>query len=83
MLPALGGRLLRRGVEKALLSRLAAIKRGRFTYVESPEVIEQRIGRLFDQIESPALVGLTLTFARTGGVISPTVATLVFRHVLF
>lgn len=48
------------GVEKALLSRLAAMKRGRFTYVESPEVIEERIGRLFDQIESPALVGLAL-----------------------
>lgn len=48
------------GVEKALLSRLAAMKRGRFTYVESPEVIEERIGRLFNQIESPALVGLRL-----------------------
>ena len=47
-------------VEKALLSRLASMKRGRFTYIESPEVIEQRVGRLFDQIESPALVGLTL-----------------------
>ncbi|MFN2547602.1 MAG: VWA domain-containing protein, partial [Myxococcales bacterium] len=47
-------------VEKALLSRLASTKRGRFTYVESPEVIEQRVGRLFDQIESPALVGLSL-----------------------
>ncbi|HET7786618.1 MAG TPA: VIT and VWA domain-containing protein [Myxococcales bacterium] len=48
------------GVEKPLLSRLSAMKRGRFTYVESPEAIEQRVGRLFDQIESPALVGLTL-----------------------
>src|SRR5205814_4828695 len=48
------------GVEKALLSRLAAMKRGRFTYVESPEALELRIGRLFDQIESPALVGVTL-----------------------
>ncbi|MGE5048894.1 MAG: VIT and vWA domain-containing protein, partial [Deltaproteobacteria bacterium] len=48
------------GVEKALLSRLAAMKRGRFTYVESPEVIELRVGRLFDQIESPALIGLSL-----------------------
>src|SRR5262249_27840607 len=47
-------------VEKALLSRLASGKRGRFTYVESPEVIEQRVGHLFDQIESPALVGLSL-----------------------
>ncbi|MGZ6124478.1 MAG: VIT and vWA domain-containing protein, partial [Myxococcales bacterium] len=48
------------GVEKPLLSRLAALKRGRFTYVESPEAIEQRVGRLFEQIESPALVGLSL-----------------------
>ena len=48
------------GVQKALLSRLASMKRGRFTYVESPEALELRIGRLFDQIESPALVGLTL-----------------------
>ncbi|HZR08105.1 MAG TPA: VIT domain-containing protein [Myxococcales bacterium] len=48
------------GVERPLLSRLAAMKRGRFTYIESPEAIEQRVGRLFEQIESPALVGLTL-----------------------
>jgi Ca-activated chloride channel family protein len=48
------------GVERPLLSRLAAMKRGRFTYVESPEAIEQRVGGLFDQIESPALVGLSL-----------------------
>jgi len=48
------------GVEKALLSRLAGSKRGRFTYVESAEAIEQRVGRLFDQIESPALIGLSL-----------------------
>jgi len=48
------------GVQKALLSRLASMKRGRFTYVESPEALELRIGRLFDQIESPALVGVTL-----------------------
>src|SRR4051812_5239664 len=48
------------GVEKALLSRLARTKRGRFTYVESAEAIEQRVGRLFEQIESPALIGLSL-----------------------
>ena len=48
------------GVEKALLSRLASMKRGRFTYIESPEVIEDRVQRLFQQIESPALVGLSL-----------------------
>jgi Ca-activated chloride channel family protein len=48
------------GVEKPLLSRLAGIKHGRFTYIESPEAIEQRVGRLFDQIESPALIGLSV-----------------------
>ncbi|HTO95667.1 MAG TPA: VIT domain-containing protein [Myxococcales bacterium] len=48
------------GVEKPLLSRLAATKRGKFTYIESPEAIEQRVGRLFDQIESPALLGISL-----------------------
>lgn len=48
------------GVEKPLLSRLARMKRGRFTFIESPEVIEERVGRLFDQIESPALVGVSL-----------------------
>jgi len=48
------------GVQKALLSRLASMKRGRFTYVESPEALELRIGSLFQQIESPALVGVTL-----------------------
>jgi len=48
------------GVEKALLSRLAGMKHGRFTYIESPEAIEQRVGRLFDQIESPALIGLSV-----------------------
>jgi Ca-activated chloride channel family protein len=36
------------------------MKRGRFTFIESPEVIEERVGRLFDQIESPALVGVSL-----------------------
>ncbi len=48
------------GVEKPLLSRLAAMKRGRFTYIESPEAIEPRVGRLFDQVESPALIGVSL-----------------------
>src|SRR6266849_6793618 len=48
------------GVQKALLSRLASMKRGRFTYVESPEAPELRIGSLFQQIGSPALVGVTL-----------------------
>jgi Ca-activated chloride channel family protein len=62
------------GVEKPLLSRLARSRRGWFTYIESPEAIEQRVGRLFDRIESPALIGvsveargatLTRTYPRT------------------
>ena len=48
------------GVEKPLLSRLARSRRGWFTYIESPEAIEQRVGRLFDRIESPALIGVSL-----------------------
>ena len=48
------------GVEKALLSRLAATKHGRFTYIESPEAIEERVQQLFLGIEAPALVGLSL-----------------------
>jgi Ca-activated chloride channel family protein len=61
-------------VEKPLLSRLARSRRGWFTYIESPEAIEQRVGRLFDRIESPALIGvsveargatLTRTYPRT------------------
>ena len=56
MLPLTGGP----GVEKPLLSRLAAMKHGRFTYIESPEAIEQRVGHLFDEVESPAMVGITI-----------------------
>ncbi len=47
-------------VEKPLLSRLAASKRGTFTYVESAATLKTRMARLFSNISAPALVGLTL-----------------------
>ena len=49
------------GVEKPLLSRLAAEKRGRFTFIESPSTLERKVSRLYAQIESPVLVGLSVT----------------------
>ncbi|WP_428261972.1 VIT and vWA domain-containing protein [Haliangium sp.] len=48
------------GVEKPLLSRLASTKRGRFTFIESPSDLERKVSRLYAQIESPVLVGLSL-----------------------
>jgi Ca-activated chloride channel family protein len=48
------------GVEKPLLSRLAAMKRGRFTFIESPETIESKVSRLYAQISEPVLVGLSV-----------------------
>jgi Ca-activated chloride channel family protein len=48
------------GVEKPLLSRLAAMKRGRFTFIESPETIESKVSRLYAQISEPVLVGLSI-----------------------
>ncbi|MBT8491941.1 MAG: VIT and VWA domain-containing protein [Deltaproteobacteria bacterium] len=48
------------GVEKPLLSRLAKQKRGRFTYIESPDAIGARISRLYSQIESPVMVDVEL-----------------------
>lgn len=48
------------GVEKPLLGRLAATKRGRFTFVESAQAIEERVTTLFRAIESPVLTDLEL-----------------------
>lgn len=44
------------GVEKPLLSRLAKEKRGRFTYIESPTAIGQRMATLYRSIENPVMV---------------------------
>lgn len=48
------------GVEKPLLSRLAAMKRGRFTFIESAEAIESKVARLYAQIAAPVLVGMSI-----------------------
>lgn len=47
-------------VDKPLLSRLAAEKRGRFTYVESASTLPARMSKLYDNISAPALVGVTI-----------------------
>jgi Ca-activated chloride channel family protein len=49
------------GVERPLLSRLASTKRGKFTFIERPEAITEKIGKLYQQIEEPVLVDLELS----------------------
>ncbi|MEM9490622.1 MAG: VWA domain-containing protein, partial [Myxococcota bacterium] len=49
------------GVEKPLLSRLAAEKRGRFLFIESPSAIERKVSRLYAQIAAPVVVGMSVT----------------------
>lgn len=47
-------------VNKALLSRLAARKRGRFTYISAASNIEREVSTLYRQIDAPVLVDVTL-----------------------
>ena len=47
-------------VNRALLSRLAAMKRGRFTFIPSAADIERQVGALYQQIEEPVLLDLSL-----------------------
>jgi Ca-activated chloride channel family protein len=54
-------------VDKPLLARLAAIKRGRFTYVESAGTLEQKVTQLYGQIAEPALVGVKLSVTGEDG----------------
>jgi Ca-activated chloride channel family protein len=49
------------GVERPLLSRLASTKRGRFTFIDSPEAIGRKMAKLYDTIETPMMVDLTLS----------------------
>ena len=49
-----------RGVDRPALSRLAAIKRGRFTLVEGADVLDGRIDQLSRQIAAPGLTHLSL-----------------------
>jgi Ca-activated chloride channel family protein len=48
-------------VNKPLLSRLAAVKRGRFTYIETTESIEPEVRRLASSIAKPLLVNVDVT----------------------
>ncbi len=48
------------GVNRALLSRLAADKRGRFTFIPDASRIEAEVGHLYSQIAQPLLVDVSL-----------------------
>ena len=48
------------GVNRALLSRLSAIKRGTFTFIDRASMIESEVGHLYAQIARPLLVGVSL-----------------------
>ncbi len=45
------------GVNRPLLARLADMKRGRFTYIQSAEAIRSSVTRLFSMVESAAVRG--------------------------
>jgi Ca-activated chloride channel family protein len=48
------------GVEKALLSRLAGDKRGRFVFIRDTSAIEAEVARLYTQIAAPLLTDVKL-----------------------
>lgn len=51
---------LGKDVNKSLLARLAAEKRGRFVYIEKPSAIEAEVGRLAASIARPLLVDVSI-----------------------
>jgi Ca-activated chloride channel family protein len=51
---------LGKDVNKSLLARLAAEKRGRFVYIEKPSAIEGEVGRLAASIAKPLLVDVSV-----------------------
>ncbi len=51
---------LGKDVNKPLLSRLAALKRGRFVYIEKTSAIESEVSRLAASISKPLLVGISV-----------------------
>jgi MYXO-CTERM domain-containing protein len=55
-------------VNKSLLARLAARKRGRFTYISAASDIEREVSLLYRQIDAPVLVDVSLE--ASGGAIS-------------
>ncbi|MCA9694948.1 MAG: VWA domain-containing protein [Myxococcales bacterium] len=48
-------------IERPLLSRLAALKRGRFTYVDQATALEQRVADLYASIAAPVMVDVSLS----------------------
>ena len=52
---------LGKDVDRPLLQRLAAIKRGRFLYVDSASAIESEMNRLASSISKPLLVDVAVT----------------------
>lgn len=48
------------GVNRALLSRLAAVKRGTFTHIARADDIEAQVGHLYAQIAHPLLVDVAI-----------------------
>jgi Ca-activated chloride channel homolog len=51
---------LGRDINKSLLSRLASLKRGRFTYIPEAANIEREVATLYSRIESPLLIDFFL-----------------------
>jgi Ca-activated chloride channel family protein len=48
------------GVDKALLSRIASIRRGRFTFVADPRAVAVEFPKVLSQLEDPVLTEMTL-----------------------
>jgi Ca-activated chloride channel family protein len=52
------------GVEKPLLARLAAEKRGRFTFIPDTTTIEAGVLQVFEQVDHPVMVDVEVTGAQ-------------------
>jgi len=55
-------------VNKALLQRIAAVKRGRFIYVDSPTNLDSEVGKLAASIARPVLVNVSVEIEGAQGV---------------
>jgi Ca-activated chloride channel family protein len=55
-------------VNKALLQRIAAVKRGRFVYVDSPSSLDGEVGKLAASIARPVLVNVSVDIEGAQGV---------------
>lgn len=48
------------GVDKALLSRVATLKHGRFTFIADPRAVKAEFPKVLSQLEAPAITNLRL-----------------------